>query len=90
VSASDKGTGKSKSITITNEVGRLSQDDIKRMIEEADYWAEEGMPLAFIALNKHLLTIALQIKRIANVSKHATASKTTLSASRTRSTMTMA
>jgi heat shock protein 5 len=42
VSASDKGTGKSKSITITNEVGRLTPDDIERMIVEAETYAEEG------------------------------------------------
>jgi heat shock protein 5 len=30
VSASDKGTGKSNSVTITNEKGRLSQEEIDR------------------------------------------------------------
>jgi heat shock protein 5 len=42
VSANDKGTGKSQSITITNDKGRLSQDNIKRMIAEAEEYAEEG------------------------------------------------
>ncbi|KAI9887734.1 MAG: ATPase with role in protein import into the ER [Watsoniomyces obsoletus] len=41
VTAGDKGTGKSESITITNEKGRLSQDEIDRMIAEADKFAEE-------------------------------------------------
>lgn len=41
VSASDKGTGKSESITITNDKGRLSQDEIDRMIDEAEKYAEE-------------------------------------------------
>ncbi|KAF2268991.1 heat shock protein 70b [Lojkania enalia] len=41
VSASDKGTGKSQSITITNDKGRLSKEDIERMIEEAEKYAEE-------------------------------------------------
>lgn len=41
VSASDRGTGKSESITITNEKGRLSQEDIDRMIKEAEMYAEE-------------------------------------------------
>lgn len=41
VSAADKGTGKSESITITNDKGRLSQDEIDRMIEEAEQYAEE-------------------------------------------------
>ena len=41
VSAHDKGTGKSESITITNEKGRLSQDDIDRMVSEAEKFADE-------------------------------------------------
>ncbi|KAI9276431.1 heat shock 70 kDa protein, partial [Sporodiniella umbellata] len=35
VSASDKASGKSESITITNDKGRLSQEDIDRMVKEA-------------------------------------------------------
>merc|ERR1711898_12452 len=35
VNASDKSTGKSNQITITNEKGRLSQADIDRMVSEA-------------------------------------------------------
>jgi len=41
VSAADKGTGKSESITITNEKGRLTQDEIDRMVTEAEKFAEE-------------------------------------------------
>lgn len=41
VSASDKGTGKSESITITNDKGRLSPEEIERMIKEAEQYAEE-------------------------------------------------
>ena len=41
VTAGDKGTGKSESITITNDKGRLSQDDIDRMVAEAEQYAEE-------------------------------------------------
>ena len=40
VSASDKGTGKSKSVTITNDRNRLSQEDIDGMIAEAETFAE--------------------------------------------------
>merc|ERR1711933_676789 len=36
VSASDKTTGKSNKITITNEKGRLSKDDIEKMVKEAE------------------------------------------------------
>ncbi|KAL9618273.1 MAG: hypothetical protein Q9160_006984 [Pyrenula sp. 1 TL-2023] len=41
VSAGDKGTGKSESITITNDKGRLSQEEIDRMVQEAEQFAEE-------------------------------------------------
>jgi heat shock protein 5 len=41
VSAQDKGTGKSEKITITAEKGRLSQEEIERMVREAEQFAEE-------------------------------------------------
>lgn len=41
VSAADKGTGKTESITITNDKGRLSAEDIERMVAEAEQYAEE-------------------------------------------------
>jgi len=41
VSASDKSTGKSNQITITNEKGRLSQEEIDRMVQEAEKFKEE-------------------------------------------------
>merc|ERR1712139_240052 len=41
VSAEDKGTGKSEKITITAEKGRLSEEEIERMVEEAEQFAEE-------------------------------------------------
>jgi len=41
VSAEDKGTGKSEKITITAEKGRLSQEDIDRMVREAEEYADE-------------------------------------------------
>jgi L1 cell adhesion molecule like protein len=36
VSASEKATGKTNQITITNEKGRLSKDEIERMVNEAE------------------------------------------------------
>ncbi|CDO54187.1 hypothetical protein DV113_004101 [Geotrichum candidum] len=45
VGALDKGTGKSESITITNDKGRLSQDEIDRMVEEAEKYAEQDNAL---------------------------------------------
>jgi endoplasmic reticulum chaperone BiP len=41
VSAEDKGTGKAEKITITAEKGRLSEDEIERMVKEAEEYAEE-------------------------------------------------
>ncbi|KAF9685958.1 hypothetical protein SADUNF_Sadunf03G0108700 [Salix dunnii] len=41
VKAEDKGTGKSEKITITNDKGRLSQEEIERMVREAEEFAEE-------------------------------------------------
>jgi len=41
VTAGDKGTGKSESITITNDKGRLTQEEIDRMVEEAEMYADE-------------------------------------------------
>jgi len=36
VAAADKTTGKSSKITITNEKGRLSKEDVERMVKEAE------------------------------------------------------
>ncbi len=41
VSAEDKGTGKSEKVTITSEKGRLSEEEIEHMIQEAEQFAEE-------------------------------------------------
>ena len=41
VSAEDKGTGKAEKITITAEKGRLSEEDIERMVKEAEMYAED-------------------------------------------------
>ena len=41
ISASDKGTGKIESLTITSEKGRLSEDEIERMVKEAEEFAEQ-------------------------------------------------
>jgi molecular chaperone DnaK (HSP70) len=41
VGAEDKGTGKKEKITITAEKGRLSQEEIERMVREAEEFAEQ-------------------------------------------------
>lgn len=45
VSAEDKGTGKAEAITITSETGRLSDQEIERMVREAEAYAEEDRRL---------------------------------------------
>jgi endoplasmic reticulum chaperone BiP len=66
VSASDKGSGKSESITITNDKGRLSQEDIERMVREAEEFADEDKALrerteAKNALENYLYSLKNQI-----------------------------
>merc|ERR1719355_52873 len=41
VGAEDKGTGNSEKITITNDKGRLTEEQIEKMIKEAEEFAEE-------------------------------------------------
>jgi len=41
VSAADKGTGKKETITITNDKGRLSKEEIEAMIADSEKYAEE-------------------------------------------------
>merc|ERR1711978_59598 len=45
VSAEDKGTGKAEKITITAEKGRLSEEEIERMVAEAEEYAEDDKKL---------------------------------------------
>jgi endoplasmic reticulum chaperone BiP len=40
-------SGKSESITITNEKGRLSQEEIDRMVAEAEKFAEDVSLLSY-------------------------------------------
>jgi len=41
VSAEDKASGKSEKITITNDKGRLSKEDIEKMVQEAEKYKED-------------------------------------------------
>lgn len=41
MTAEDKGTGKQNKITITNEKGRLSKDEIEKMVQEAEKYKGE-------------------------------------------------
>ena len=41
IEATDKGSGNAQKITITNEKGRLTSEDIERMVQEADKYKDE-------------------------------------------------
>ncbi|KAF9215866.1 ATPase with role in protein import into the ER [Podila verticillata] len=55
VSASDKGTGKTETITITNDKGRLSEEEIERMIKEAEKFADEDLQVKERIESKNVL-----------------------------------
>jgi len=63
VSAADKSTGKQNKITITNDKGRLSKDEIDRMVKEADqYKAEDEKQRERITAKNSLESYAFNIK----------------------------
>nr|XP_061796915.1 heat shock cognate 71 kDa protein-like isoform X1 [Nerophis lumbriciformis] len=63
VSASDKSTGKENKITITNDKGRLSKDDIDRMVREAEqYKAEDDVQRERVAAKNALEAYAFNMK----------------------------
>ncbi|KAG0671115.1 70-kilodalton heat shock protein [Pichia californica] len=63
VSALEKGTGKTQKITITNDKGRLSQEDIERMVSEAEKFKEEDEKEATrIASKNQLESYAYSVK----------------------------
>jgi len=55
VKATEKGTGKVESITITNDKGRLSKADIDRMVEEAEKFSEQDKAVKEKLEAKHQL-----------------------------------
>ncbi|RXN35880.1 heat shock 70 kDa [Labeo rohita] len=63
LSAVDKSTGKENKITITNDKGRLSKEDIERMVQEADkYKAEDDQQREKIAAKNSLESYAFNMK----------------------------
>ncbi len=63
VSASDKTTGKSNRITITNDKGRLSKEEIEAMISDAEkYKAEDEAEAKRIAAKNGLESYAYNLK----------------------------
>ncbi|XP_010765741.1 heat shock 70 kDa protein-like [Notothenia coriiceps] len=63
VSAVDKSTGKENKITITNDKGRLSKEDIERMVQDSEkYKAEDDMQRERVAAKNSLESYAYQMK----------------------------
>merc|ERR1712144_111670 len=63
VSAVEKGTGKSNKIVITNDKGRLSKEEIERMLAEAEkYKAEDEAEAGRISAKNGLESYAYSLK----------------------------
>nr|XP_015193124.1 PREDICTED: heat shock cognate 70 kDa protein [Lepisosteus oculatus] len=63
VSAVDKSTGKENKITITNDKGRLSKEDIERMVQEAEkYKAEDDVQRDKVSSKNALESYAFNMK----------------------------
>ncbi|KAG7154840.1 heat shock 70 kDa protein 1-like [Homarus americanus] len=63
VSAVDKSTGKANKITITNDKGRLSKEEIDRMVEEAEKYSEEdGRQRERVETKNRLESLCLSMK----------------------------
>ena len=72
VSALEKGTGKTNKIVITNDKGRLSKDDIERMLSEAEkYKAEDEAEAARISAKNGLESYAYSLRNTLNDDKTA-------------------
>ncbi|EDO18050.1 hypothetical protein Kpol_1045p36 [Vanderwaltozyma polyspora DSM 70294] len=63
VSAIEKGTGKSNKITITNDKGRLSKEDIDRMVSDAEkFKAEDDAEADRVQAKNQLESYAFSLK----------------------------
>ncbi|XP_062401780.1 heat shock 70 kDa protein-like [Sardina pilchardus] len=63
VSAVDKSTGKENKITITNDKGRLSKEDIENMVQDAEkYKAEDDAQREKVAAKNSLESYAFNMK----------------------------
>ncbi|XP_011663778.2 heat shock 70 kDa protein IV [Strongylocentrotus purpuratus] len=67
VTAKDESTGRSNKITITNDSGRISKEDIDRMINDAErFKAEDDAQRERIAVRNQLESYAFNIKSAIN------------------------
>ncbi len=72
VSAVEKGTGKSQKITITNDKGRLSKEEIDKMVSEAEkFKAEDEKEADRIQAKNTLESYAFSLKSTASDAKFA-------------------
>ena len=70
VQACDKATGKNEKITITNEKGRLSKEDIEKMVQEAEKFKDEDNKIkARIEAKNGLENYCFQMKNTLNDEK---------------------
>ncbi|KAJ5117762.1 Heat shock 70 kDa protein [Penicillium atrosanguineum] len=70
VSAVEKGTGKTQKITISNDKGRLSKEEIERMLAEAElYKGEDDAEAGRIQAKNGLETYAYSLKSTINEGK---------------------
>jgi len=70
VSAAEKSTGKSQKITITNDKGRLSKQDIERMVSEAsDFEAEDKAHMEKVEAKNGLESYVYNVRNSLNDEK---------------------
>jgi len=70
VSAAEKSTGKEQKITITNDKGRMSADEIERLVQEAErYKAEDEANKGRVEAKNSLENYAFQIRNSINDEK---------------------
>jgi L1 cell adhesion molecule like protein len=70
VSAADKGTGKVNKITITNDKGRLSKEEIEKMVQDAEkFKAEDEAMKKKIEAKNGLENFCFQMKNTLNEEK---------------------
>merc|ERR1711976_534288 len=70
VSATDKGTGKANKITITNDKGRLSKEEIEKMVQDAEkFKAEDEAVKAKIEAKNGFENYCFQMKNTLNEEK---------------------
>tara|TARA_A100001037_G_scaffold45808_2_gene37062 strand:+ start:3578 stop:5497 length:1920 start_codon:yes stop_codon:yes gene_type:complete len=82
IEASDKGSGKKETITITNDKDRLSAEDIERMVKEADQFRDEDNALKMkIEAKNNLETLLFRMKADVTNDKLTPEDKDTMNAS---------